>query len=216
MKTAVQLDFDGTITVNDISYLLLDTFAGDAWHPYLKDYEAGRIDVGTFNRRSFGLVTAGREEMTDFVLRSDRLVVRDGFKEFIDYCRERGFPIVITSNGLKFYIEVILAWLGVEGLEVHASENEFSPDGMQVGYRSPDGRLLEKGFKESHTRALIEAGHDVLYAGDGSSDIYSARLATWVFAADTLLEKCRAEKLPCYPFKDFRDILATVRTLDLA
>ena len=182
----------------------------------LEDYESGRIDVGTFNRRAFGLVKAGREEMTDFVLRSDRLVVRDGFKEFIGYCRERGWPIIITSNGLKFYIEVILAWLGVEGLEVHASENEFSPDGMEVGYRGPGGELLEAGFKEAHTRALIDAGNDVLFAGDGSSDIYSARLATWVFATDTLLEKCREENLACYPFKDFRDILAAVRTLDLA
>jgi 2-hydroxy-3-keto-5-methylthiopentenyl-1-phosphate phosphatase len=216
MKTAVQLDFDGTITVHDISYLLLDTYAGNAWRPHLADYEAGRTDVGTFNRRVFGLVKAGQEEMTDFVLRSDRLAVRDGFREFIEYCRERGFPVVVTSNGLKFYIEVILAWLGIEGLEIHASENEFSPDGMKVGYLSSDGTALEAGFKEAHTRALIDAGYDVLYAGDGSSDIAPARLATWVFATDTLLEKCRAENLACYPFRDFRDILAVARSLDLA
>jgi 2-hydroxy-3-keto-5-methylthiopentenyl-1-phosphate phosphatase len=215
MSTAVQLDFDGTVTVHDISYLLLDAYAGAAWWPHLEDYEAGRTTVGTFNRRVFGLVTAGRDEMTEFVLRSERLVIRDGFREFIEYCRGREFPIIITSNGLRFYIEAILARLGIEGIEVRASENEFSEHGMKVAYLGPDGAEVEVGFKEAHTRALMAAGYDVLYAGDGSSDIGSARLATHVFAADKLLEKCRRENLTCYPFRDFQDILAKVKTLKL-
>jgi 2-hydroxy-3-keto-5-methylthiopentenyl-1-phosphate phosphatase len=216
MKTAVQLDFDGTVTVHDISYLLLDAYAGDAWHPHLRDYESGRINVGAFNRRSFALVTAGREEMTDFVLQSGRLVIREGFKEFIDYCRERGFPIMITSNGLRFYVEAILEHLGIAGLEIHASENEFSPDGMKVKYVGPDGSEMEDGFKEAWTRSLMAAGYQVVFVGNGTSDIHPARLARHVFAAEELLEKCRRENLACRPFRDFRDVLTVVETLDLA
>ena len=46
MKTAVQCDFDGTITVEDVSYLLLDNFADGNWRELLKDYTAGKMPVG--------------------------------------------------------------------------------------------------------------------------------------------------------------------------
>lgn len=215
MKTAVQLDFDGTVTVHDISYSLLDAFAGDAWHPHLRDYESGRINVGTFNRRSFALVTAGRQEMTDFVLKSDRLVIRDGFKEFVAYCQQRDFRLVITSNGLRFYVEAILERLGIDGIEIHASENEFSLQGMKVNYTGPAGAGMDDGFKEAWTRSLLDEGYRVIFIGNGASDIGPARLARYVFAAEELRELCRRENLACYPYQDFRDVLAAVGTLKM-
>jgi 2-hydroxy-3-keto-5-methylthiopentenyl-1-phosphate phosphatase len=215
MKTAVQLDFDGTVTVHDISYLLLDAYAGDAWRQHLRDYEDGRINVGTFNRRVFGLVKAGREEMTDFVLGSERLVIREGFADFIGYCRQRGYHLVITSNGLRFYVEAILERLGIRGIEIHASENEFSPKGMKVKYIGPDGLETDDGFKAAYTLSLAGQGYTVVYAGDGKSDIYAARLARHVFATGDLLEKCREEGLACQEFRDFRDILSGAEKLEL-
>ena len=215
MKTAVQLDFDGTITVHDISYLLLDAYAGDAWHPFLKAYENDVINVGTFNRRSFALVRATREEMTDFLFKSDRVVIRDGFTDFIGYCRERGYRLLVASNGLRFYIEAILEKLDIRGVEVYASENEFSPQGMKVKYVGPDGLETDDGFKAAYTLSLADQGYTIIYAGDGSSDIYSARLAHHVFATNQLLGKCREEGLASEEFRDFRDILAGVEKLDL-
>jgi len=44
-KTAVQFDFDGTVTVEDVSFLLLDTYVGGVWREYLKEYESGRMTV---------------------------------------------------------------------------------------------------------------------------------------------------------------------------
>ena len=35
MKLAVQCDFDGTITEEDVSFLILDTFVGDIWREML-------------------------------------------------------------------------------------------------------------------------------------------------------------------------------------
>jgi len=38
MKTMVQCDFDGTITEEDVSFFLLDTFADGDWRQLWKDY----------------------------------------------------------------------------------------------------------------------------------------------------------------------------------
>ncbi|MBI2979758.1 MAG: hypothetical protein HYY41_02890 [Chloroflexi bacterium] len=57
-KTLVQCDFDGTITEEDVSFMLLDAFADGDWRRRLKEYEAGRISVGRFNTEAFSMVKA--------------------------------------------------------------------------------------------------------------------------------------------------------------
>jgi 2-hydroxy-3-keto-5-methylthiopentenyl-1-phosphate phosphatase len=206
MKTAVQIDFDGTVTMEDVSYFLLDTYAGDRWRQYLKDYIEGRISVGAFNREAFHMVKADRRTMTDLVLNTD-VNIRPGFKELVDYCLQREYKVIIVSNGLLFYIEIILEKLGIGGIEIHASENEFSPEGMRVRYLDPEGDELEEGLKEAYTRQLTEQGYDVVYIGDGLSDIFPARRARRVFATGDLLVKCREEGIGCIPFSDFYDVI---------
>lgn len=207
MKLAVQIDFDGTVTEQDISFLLLDTYVGPQWRIYEKEYVEGRIQVGMFNQKVFGMVKADRQTMTDFVLTSDEVKIRPGFRELVDYCNRHNLKTVIVSNGLIFYIDAIMESLGLNGIEIHAAENEFSPDGMRVCYRGPDGAEIDTGFKEAYTTELKNAGYDIMYIGDGASDIYPSRLARYVFATSTLLERCREEKLPCSPFNDFYEII---------
>jgi 2-hydroxy-3-keto-5-methylthiopentenyl-1-phosphate phosphatase len=207
MKIAVQLDFDGTVTEEDVSFLLLDTYVGSVWRKHLKEYTEGRIPVGTFNKRVFGMVKAGREAMTELVLNSERVRIRPGFPEFLDYCRRREIKTVIVSNGLVFYIEAILDKLGLNGVEVYAAQNRFSRDGMEVSYIGPDGTEMESGFKEAYTVLLKKEGYDVIYVGNGASDIFSARSARYVFAVDELLKCCLQEQVPCTPFTDFFDVM---------
>jgi 2-hydroxy-3-keto-5-methylthiopentenyl-1-phosphate phosphatase len=213
-KIAVQFDFDGTITLEDVSFLLLDTYVGSIWREYWKEYTAGRISVGAFNRWVFGMMKADRRTMTELVLTSERVKIRPGFRELVDYCRGKGYRMVIVSNGLLFYIQAILEHLGVSGIEVHAAENEFYPGGVKVRYLGPDGTELDAGFKEAYTALLKKEGYGVIYIGDGRSDIYPSRLCRHVFATSLLLERCRQEGLACLPFNDFFDVIRGLEKLD--
>jgi 2-hydroxy-3-keto-5-methylthiopentenyl-1-phosphate phosphatase len=215
MKTAVQIDFDGTVTEEDVSFLLLDTYVGSVWREYLKEYMSGRISVGAFNKKVFGMMQADRKTMTDLVLTSDRVKIRPGFRELVDYCAEKNFKVVIVSNGLTFYIEAILKKLGIDGLDIYAAENVFFPGGMKVRYLGPDGKELEAGFKEAYTDMLCKKGYQVIYMGNGTSDIYPSRRAKHVFATADLLQRCREEKLKCYPFKNFHEVIKALNTLKL-
>jgi 2-hydroxy-3-keto-5-methylthiopentenyl-1-phosphate phosphatase len=213
-KTAVQIDFDGTVTLEDVSFLLLDTYVGKGWRKHLDAYSTGDITVGTFNQKVFGMMKAGRKTMTDFVLSSPQVKVRPGFKELISYCREKGYKPVIVSNGLEFYIRELLKTLDIKRLEVHAAENKFFKDGMEVRYLGPDGQEVDAGFKETYTEYFKNQGYSVIYIGNGTSDIYPARLAQKVFATEDLLKACKKEKLEHYAFDDFYaiiDILKSIR-----
>jgi 2-hydroxy-3-keto-5-methylthiopentenyl-1-phosphate phosphatase len=214
-KTAVQLDFDGTVTEEDVSFLLLDKYVGSKWRKHLEEYSSGDITVGAFNKKVFGMLQANRKTMTDFVLSSPHVKTRRGLWELVDYCKKKDIRVIIVSNGLRFYIEAILKKKGISGVEIHAAENIFSPAGMKVRYIWPDGKEVDDGFKEAYTDMLVKQGFQVFYVGDGNSDIYSARKAQYVCATTELLERCQAEELNWYPFEDFHDVMKVLRRIDL-
>lgn len=204
-KTLIQCDFDDTVTYKDISFLLLDAFAGAEWREYLEKYQDGRITVGEFNSLSFGMVKAGRREMLEYI--KDRALLRPGFQQCARFCREKGFRLVIVSNGLDFYIAEILKSLGLNDIEYHAAETQFDPEGLKVRYVGADGTVLDRDFKLSWVKKFLSEGYRIVYIGDGNSDFVPAQQCHYIFATASLLKHCQRNGVACTPFTDFNDII---------
>lgn len=210
VKTLIQCDFDGTITEEDTSFLLLDAFAQGDWRRLLRDYKEHKISVGEFNTGAFAMVKADKATLLE-ALRG-KVNVRAGFQELVNYCLRRGFRLVIVSNGLDFYIEAILKELGLENIEVHAAQTCFHPEGMEVQYVGPADQRLEDGFKEAYIESFLKLGYRVIYVGNGDSDIAPAKYAHHILATGELLAYCGENNLKCKPFRNFLDV---TKELDL-
>ena len=211
MKTLVQCDFDGTVTEEDTSFFLLDAFAQGDWRRLLREYREHRISVGEFNTKAFAMVKADKPTLLEAL--EGKVKVRAGFHELVNYCRRRGFRLIIVSNGLDFYIEATLKDLGLENIEVHAAQAFFHPEGMEVKYVGPDGKQLEDGVKEAYTKSFLKLGYRVIYVGNGDSDIAPAKYAHHVFATGELLAYCRENNLNYKPFDNFIDIVSDIELL---
>jgi len=208
MKKVIQCDFDGTLTIGEVSRLLLEEFAEGDWQSLTKDYTDGKISVQTCNIIQFAMVKVDERTMTDFLSNSDRVEIRPGFEKLFEYCTQQDFDFVIVSNGLKLYIETILRNLDIHNIDVYAARSQFTPEGIQLTYPGPDGIHVDNGFKELHSKHLREKGYDAMYyVGNGISDIFPARHADHIFAIDGLLECCLREKLECTPFDDLHDVV---------
>jgi len=212
MKTVVQCDFDGTITHQDASYLMLDAFASGDWRQLLAEYREGKITVGQFNTQSFAMIKADRQTLLNSI--KGKVEIRAGFSELLDYCHHKGFRFVIVSNGLDFYIESILRDIGVENIEVFAAQTEFCPEGIEVKYVGPEGSQLQSDFKEAYTRLFVKEGYRVIYVGNGISDLLPARQAHHVFATGDLLTYCKEININCTPFNNLDDIIKELELLD--
>lgn len=209
-KTLVQCDFDGTITEQDMGFLLLDSFASGDWRQLLTEYRAGRMSVGYFNTKAFAMVRADRQTLLKFV--RSKVKIRAGFHELVAYCRRKGFRFVIVSNGLVFYIEAILRDIGIDNIDILAAQTNFTPKGIEAKYIGPEGNQIQDGFKEAYIRLFLSRGYRIVYVGNGISDIPSAKLARHIFATGELLAYCKQTNLNCTPFVDLNDI---VRDLEL-
>jgi len=210
-KTLVQCDFDGTITEEDVSFLMLDAFADGDWRRIFREYEEERISVGHFNKKAFAMVKVGRESLLRLI--RGKMRVREGFQEMVACCHRKGFRFVVVSNGLDFYIREVLGGIGMADIEVLAAKTRFHDEGLDVQYIGPDGNPLDDGFKEAHVDSFLGEGYRIIYMGNGTSDILPARRCHYVFATDALLDHCRQLNLDCTPFTDFNEVVKVLEHL---
>jgi 2-hydroxy-3-keto-5-methylthiopentenyl-1-phosphate phosphatase len=210
-KTLIQSDFDGTITVEDVSFMLLDAFADGNWRPLLKEYRENKISVNVFNSRAFSMIKADKPTLVDFAKKT--MQIRPGLHELVSYCHERDFQFVIVSNGLDFYIEAILDDIGITNVDIFAARTQFISGGLKVAYVGPDGKQMEEGFKKAYTKLFLEQGFRVIYLGNGISDISPANEADYVFATGELETYYDRAKTNFSPFTSLIDIIQKLESL---
>jgi len=168
------------------------------------------MTVGAFNSTAFAMVNADKKTLLDMI--REKISVRDGFKDFMEYCQEKNYRFVIVSNGLDFYIDDILERTGFKGVEVHASNTVFGDDGLLVMHRGPDGKDLDEDVKAVYTEYYRNQGYRVIYLGDGRSDVLPASKSHHVFATGSMIGYCNSRNLTCTPFTDFYQVIQVMDT----
>jgi len=207
----IQSDFDGTIIRNNLSVLLRGEYACGDWQKIDSDYLHGHLTVEQSNKLQFALIKEPKERLQAFV--RQHIELRPGFIEFIRYCQKSTTPFAIVSSGLDFYIEPVLAEIGTPDLELHCGQTTFSRDGIEVSYYDPDGNIVNHGFKKKYLTWLRERGTNIIYLGDGLSDLEAACQADHVFATGHLLDLLDTHSIERSAFSDFYDLLHQVRLL---
>jgi 2-hydroxy-3-keto-5-methylthiopentenyl-1-phosphate phosphatase len=207
----IQCDFDGTIIRNNLSILLREKYARGDWQKIDSDYLRGHLTVEQSNKLQFALIKEPKERLQEFV--RQHIELKPGFAEFVRYCQESAMPFVIVSSGLDFYIEPVLAQIGMPDLALHCGQTSFGKNGIAVSYSDLEGNIVNEGFKYKCLTQLRKRGADIIYIGDGLSDLEAARHADHVFATGHLLDLLNSEPVVCSEFSDFRDLLRQVRLL---
>jgi 2-hydroxy-3-keto-5-methylthiopentenyl-1-phosphate phosphatase len=201
----IAVDFDGTVTEID----LLDTIARDFGDPVVYQEVEDGLHGGTMPlreviTREFAPVRRPLEEVVGWELENVR--VRDGFREFVDLARERGWRVVIVSSGFHELIEPILEREGID-VELHANRVDPSTDGWRVEWRYD---VACDNCGESCKRSIVQelAGDDeLIYIGDGYSDRCAAEASDRVFATRGLAQYLDERGISYERFDDFNDIV---------
>ena len=207
----VQRDFDDTVSVGNVSTAIRQEFGPEEWVAMEREYHSGAYSVEESNIRQFALVNETEERIAEFV--TSTVKVRDGFAEFVRYCRREGLKLVVVSSGLDLYINPVMDQLGFDHLEIRSGKATFASDGIHVEYRDPSGAATTRGFKESSLRHFKEQGCTVIYVGDGLSDIVPASEADFVIARSTLEEYFKSRNLSHFRFDTFAEVVRHVEEI---
>ena len=199
-RRSIVIDFDGTITQDD----LLDQIARDFGDPAVYQEVEDALDAGTMPlreviTREYAPVTTPLPELVDWVLEHVR--VRPGFGDFVRSAQRAGWEVHVVSSGFEEFIEPVLAREGVD-VPIHANRVEARPDGWVVDWRYPESC---DHCHESCKRDLLPDGY-VVYIGDGYSDRCAALASRRVFAMRDLARYLEEKGAAFERFADFRDV----------
>lgn len=205
-KTVYFCDFDGTIALKDIGNELHKRFSEPQWRTTNLAYRSGKISSRDCLSGQYQFFRGRREEVEAFVLEHD---IDPTFAEFARWVRQQDRPLIILSDGLSFYIELLLGKYGIRDVTCFSNHAQFEGDRVRVSFPHfhPDcPHACQCGnCKPSHMTPY--EGWRRVFIGDGISDRQAARSAEVVYAKKRLAEYCEEDGRPFTLFEQFRDIL---------
>ncbi len=207
MKILILCDFDGTISLEDITYLLVRHFCKGNWEAIAQDFTTGKITSPEAYHHIAEMLKAKEGEVREFLRRHGK--IDPTFSTFTQYCRQKGIDLKILSDGLDFYIQTILEAHQLSEIPFYANACHFQGDG-RVEISFPHANE-ECGLCGTCKKRLVQTHREqydlILFVGNGFSDRCAAKEVDWVFAKGSLYRFCIETDIACYFFQDFGDIL---------
>lgn len=201
----VYCDFDGTISVEDATDLVLDRLADPKWELLEEQWKRGEIGSGECMRRQIALIDATQQDL-DCALRD--VLIDPGFVSFAAFCDIRNIPLTIVSDGVDYFIRSILARHGLGHLPVIANRLTIRDEHGRRSYALTSPYADQNCLAASGVckcRSLMPDDLRV-YIGDGRSDFCVSDKPELVFAKASLADHCADRNIPFIPYQTFSDL----------
>lgn len=204
------IDFDGTISKNDVVDLILERFGMRQWTDIERLWLEGKIGSRECLSRQMDLVSASEKDFNSLI---DEVEIDPYFVDFLRRAKELGVPCAVVSDGFDIVIGSILKRALsknpelLKDLPVYSNKLLRSANGYKAQF--PEGPLCEHACancKPRVIRSLSREGERIIFVGDGLSDRFAAGEAHLTFAKNKLLKFCQDKKIAHKSYDDFRQI----------
>ena len=199
--TSVFLDFDGTISVVDVSDHLAERLAGPGWRAIDAAVRAGAIGSREWLLDVWDLLPHDEVTLRRVAAEID---LDPGFEPLVVALRAAGAEIAVVSDGFGFYVEDACAPLG---LDVLTNRPDFTTARLDFPHEDRCCPCATCGVcKQAPLKDARSAGRRTVLVGDGTSDIKAALLADVVFAKGELARWCDRNDVDHQRFDTLADV----------
>jgi 2,3-diketo-5-methylthio-1-phosphopentane phosphatase len=211
MPIAVLIDYDGTISLQDIGDWLMHRHVPDTDAIARMDarYVAG--EVGSRDMLRWEMDVLPRDPG---LLRADAATIAqdEGMIELARLCATQGIALEVVSDGLGFYIASNLERMGLGSVPIYTNRNPIE-GGAGMSFPFGHATCLACGTcKRERVRTHQAAGRVVVFVGDGPSDRYAAWHADVTLAKGKLRDWCAASGLAHQPWDRLQDVVDWLAT----
>jgi 2-hydroxy-3-keto-5-methylthiopentenyl-1-phosphate phosphatase len=202
---AVYCDFDGTVTTEDSTDFILENLADARWKYFEAMWEQGEITSKECMAEQIPLIQGGWQAIETLL---PRISLEPTFLPFAHWCRSRGIPLYIVSEGLDRVIYHLLQRHNVPVTEIWANRlHEDDQNNLYLTFPNPATEITcQAGLCKCRILSQAEDTPLKVVIGDGLSDLCWASNADLLFAKSKLLDYCRKQYISCHAFPDFTEI----------
>ncbi len=207
-SAAIVLDFDGTVTEDDMLDRVCWEFGDRAVYAEVDAaLDRGEIRLVDDIERKLATVRAPLDEVVAWMRSEAR--IRAGFSELVAWARTSGRRVAVVTSGFHELVEPVLG----EDVELFANRLEACPGGWCVRFADLDDC---EACGQPCKRATVARLGPVVYVGDGYSDRCVAHIAGRVFARDGLARYLEERGVEYEPFDDLHDVVDALERERLA
>ena len=203
---SVLLDFDGTISLDDVGDYLLARLVED--QDLVRHMDQLYFEGHKGSRELIAWDMEVLPHDAELLLREvDVLPLDESLTELVAKVQEAGGAVEIVSDGTGFHVERMLARLDLAHLPVATNASVLGQGGAGVTFPfGHPGCLVCGTCKRERIRRHQSAGRAVVFVGDGPSDRYAAHHADVIFAKASLAGWCEVENVPYEPWQRLGDV----------
>lgn len=211
----VLCDFDGTISLKDVTNAIMDHFTGPGWRDsLLTEYRAGQINHFQIMSGLYGTLKTPLPELLEFSQQATQL--RSNFDKLVEFCRAQGYHLAVVSGGVDFYIRQHLP----PDIPFYSYLGQYDEAAQLWRVHLPDWPMVDltagQDFKVrvlEELRQKYPTDTPAVFIGDGRNDGPVAQHADQVFAVrGSYLTKILAKlNKPFTEFEDFAEVVAALQ-----
>ena len=212
MSIRVFIDFDGTISRQDVGDELIRTFG--QFEPLHTDLLAGSMSVAEYYRRAVRSFSSDTtfETIERFAMEQE---LDAGVPTLMRWLEASGISTYIVSDGFDVYIRPLLN-ASVSDLNIPVYCNQLSWDGAAFHPLFPGATESCTCFcascKRNSVITNIAENDVVVYIGDGLSDTCAVQYADIVFAKGSLAAFCTDNGIPFHHYRTLSDVLIILQS----
>jgi 2-hydroxy-3-keto-5-methylthiopentenyl-1-phosphate phosphatase len=201
---AILVDYDGTISLTDVSDKILYGLLGDRYAGQDLAYSNGLQGSRTLFASQVKLLPG---DPAPFVAIAEAQAHDTMFAPLVRRALDLEVPVEVVSDGFGFFIEPAFRKLGVPEIPIVTNRTTFDGDHGEMEFPNGNPDCLVCGTcKRQRVLAHQAAGRTVVFIGDGESDRYAAAYSDVIFAKRDLITLCRTEGWPFTEWRDFGEI----------
>jgi len=199
-RVRIFVDFDGTISLEDTTDVVLERFADPSWQQVESEWRAGHIGSRECMKRQVELIRATPEELDTLC---EEIPLDPHFPDLVALCNQKSIPVTVVSDGLDRTITRMLSRFDID-VPLLANKLVYLGDRrwtLEFLYSDPG---CEAGAGNCKCLALTKKPHTLrILIGDGRSDFCASETADLVLAKSALVEHCQANGVPFIVFGNF-------------
>jgi 2,3-diketo-5-methylthio-1-phosphopentane phosphatase len=206
----VFIDFDNTITCGDVLDGIIEKFAVDErWRALEESWAAGRIGARACLEGQLGFLRASWPDLAQHL---DGVRLDPGFAALRDLLREERIELTVVSDNFDLFVGHILQQRGLADVAYRANHLEIAADRLLPSFPYANPECPDCAHcKKIHFLPPHHDARQVIFIGDGRSDICPARHADIVFAKTGLLSYLQGVQIPCLAYNDLTGVVDALK-----
>lgn len=208
-KPILFFDFDNTLTTGDILDQVIEKFSpNEAWRDWEYAWQGGHLPARDCLRLQIENLRVTREELFGYL---SQVRVDPAFSAILGWANARQVDVNIISDSFLPLIHHILLTNGIDVVPVFANDLGFSGDRLIPAFPFYDPACARSANAKARHLAPYH-NHNIVFAGDGHSDLDAALAADVVFAKSTLAKELSAHGTTFHPFDTLEPVLEFLET----